>query len=90
MKVLQSGVFARSIKKLHLNEKKALDRAVKKIIEKPEIGVLKVGDLSGVRVHKYKVKEKQFLLGYKIDRDQLVLTLLAIGHHENFYRDLKK
>lgn len=90
MKVLQSGVFSRTIKKLHPNEKKALDRAVKKIIENPDIGVLKVGDLSGVSVHKYKVKEKQFLLGYKIDQDQLVLTLLALGHHENFYRDIKK
>jgi len=90
MKVLQSGVFARSTKKLHSNEKKSLDRAIKKIIDKPGLGGLKIGDLSGVRVHKYKVKEKQFLLGYKIDEKHQILTLLALGHHENFYRDIKK
>jgi len=90
VRILQSGLFSRTVKKLHPNEKKALDRAVKKIIEDPEKGILKIGDLSGVRVHKYKVKEKQFLLGYQVDSDKLVLTLLALGQHENFYRDVKK
>jgi len=36
------------------------------------------------------MKEKQFLLGYKFDQDMVVLTLLALGQHENFYRDIKK
>ena len=90
MKILQSGVFSRRVKKLHANEKKALDRAVKRIVEDPEKGALKIGDLSGVRVFKYKVKEKQFLLGYQVDTAKRVLTLLALGQHENFYRDMKK
>ncbi len=44
---------------------KLLDNAVKKIIEKPDIGDLKKGDLAGVRVHKYKHANKQYLLGYR-------------------------
>ena len=90
MKVIQSGVFSRTIKKLKKNEKKALDKAVKKIIEKSDIGKMKKGDLAGVRVHKYKHANKQYLLGYRYDSGELLLTLLALGSHENFYRDLKK
>ena len=90
MKVIQSGIFARTIKKLHKNEKKAVDEAVKTIMESPDIGDLKVGDLSGVSVFKFKVSDKQFLLGYWYDDELLVLTLLALGSHENFYRDLKR
>ena len=78
MKVIQSGIFARTIKKLHKNEKKAVDEAVKTIMESPDIGDLKVGDLSGVSVFKFKVSDKQFLLGYRYDDELLVLTLLAL------------
>ena len=90
MKVLQSGIFSRTVKKLHTNEKKALDRAVKKIMDNPELGLLKTGDLGGVRVFKFKVKEKQYLLGYRLEQKQTALILLALGSHENFYRDIKK
>jgi len=90
MKIIQSGVFSRTIKKLKKNEKKALDKAVQKIVEKPDIGQLKKGDLVGVRVHKYKHANKQYLLGYRYNSDELLLTLLALGSHENFYRDLKR
>ena len=90
MKVIQSGVFSRTIKKLKKNEKKALDNAVKKIIEKPDIGQMKKGDLAGVRVHKYKHANKQYLLGYRYNKDESLLTLLALGSHENFYQDLKR
>jgi len=41
-------------------------------------------------VHKYKSNNIQYLLAYKIDHDELILTLLALGTHENFYRDLKR
>ncbi|MCW9012305.1 MAG: type II toxin-antitoxin system RelE/ParE family toxin [Gammaproteobacteria bacterium] len=90
MRILQSGVFARTVKKLHKNEKNALDKAVKKVVSDPNIGVLKKGDLSGVRVYKYKLSDKEFLLGYRFDEGEIVLTLLALGSHENFYRDLKR
>jgi hypothetical protein len=33
---------------------------------------------------------QQYLLGYTFDEQTMMLTLLALGGHENFYRDLKK
>lgn len=48
MKVVQSGIFSRTVKKLHKQEKCALERAVRKIINNPEIGDLKVSELARV------------------------------------------
>jgi mRNA-degrading endonuclease YafQ of YafQ-DinJ toxin-antitoxin module len=90
MKILQSGHFSRAAKKLHQQEKKLLDDAVKALIENPEAGDVKVGDLSGVRVYKFKVNMDMMLLAYKHDKEANKLILLAYGSHENFYRDLKK
>ena len=89
MKVHQSGSFKRKLKKLPIDHKPALDRAVKKIVGKPNVGVLKKGDLAGVRVYKFKVKTLQYLLAYAHDSENEAVTLLALGPHENFYRDLK-
>lgn len=90
MRVEQSGVFKRRVKKLNVNEKKSLDNAVKAIIDDTEIGNLKIGDLSGIRVYKYKHKAQQHLLAYQIKDEGLILSLIALGTHENFYRDLKR
>ncbi|MCP4504021.1 MAG: type II toxin-antitoxin system RelE/ParE family toxin, partial [Deltaproteobacteria bacterium] len=59
-------------------------------IDDPDIGDHKIGDLSGVSVYKFKVGVKQYLLAYQYDDEQIILTLIALGAHENFYRDLKK
>lgn len=90
MKILQSGYFSNSIKRLHRQEKKLLDEAVKALIENPETGDLKIGDLAGIRIYKFKVNLNEMLLAYKYSKESAVLTLLAYGSHENFYRDLKK
>jgi mRNA-degrading endonuclease RelE of RelBE toxin-antitoxin system len=88
MKIFQTGSFRRKVKKLHAAEKSALDKAVKKIVRTPELGDLKKGDLAGVRVFKFKVKAQQYLLAYTHDGELMLVTLLAIGTHENFYRDI--
>ncbi|USD32040.1 MULTISPECIES: type II toxin-antitoxin system RelE/ParE family toxin [Vibrio] len=89
-KVEQTRSFQKTVKKLHANQKKDLDKAVKEVIEKPDIGERKKGDLSFLRVHKFKMAKQLTLLGYKYDEDgTLTLTLMALGSHENFYRDLK-
>lgn len=90
MKILQSGIFRRTVKKLHQQEKLKLDEAVKAIVENPEIGELKVGDLAGIRVHKYKQNTQQILLAYTYQDEADELLLIAHGTHENFYRDLKR
>lgn len=89
MIVNQTSSFKRKVKKLNKTEKSALDDAIRNIINDPNIGEMKVGDLAGVQVHKYKVKSQLYLLAYLYD-GTLTLTFIEYGTHENFYRDLKK
>lgn len=89
LSVIQSHSFKKAVKKLHKNQKADLDDAVRAIIDNPDLGVQKVGDLSSIRVYKFKMLKQLTLLAYQIDDGQLVLTLLMIGTHENFYRDVK-
>jgi mRNA-degrading endonuclease RelE of RelBE toxin-antitoxin system len=86
--IIQSPLFAKHKKKLQKNQIKDLDNAVKMIFENPDIGDMKVGDLQGVCVYKFKSRNKQILLAYEVDLN--TLNLYAFGSHENFYRDLKK
>lgn len=66
-----------------------MDKTVKLIIEKPELGEKKKGDLAYLRVYKFKMVNQEVLLGYSYQEDELILELLALGSHENFYRDIK-
>jgi len=53
-----------------------------------EVKEEKKGDLAGVFVYKFKMHHQEILLAYEwIPRERL---LLALGVHENFYRDLKQ
>jgi mRNA-degrading endonuclease RelE of RelBE toxin-antitoxin system len=91
MKIIQTPTFARQIKKLHANQKKDLDDAIKEIAKDPTIGESKKGDLATVRVYKFKMTKQLTLVAYEWHQDTLQLViLLAFGSHENFYRDLKK
>ncbi|NAO97863.1 hypothetical protein E0L35_15995 [Halomonas sp. ATBC28] len=42
------------------------------------------------RVHQFKMNEQLTLLGYSFDDGALVLELMVLGSHENFYHDLKR
>ena len=90
MQILQTNVFKKAVKKLQLNQKKELDKAVKAIVAEPSLGQTKKGDLAGVRVYKFKMEKQLTLLAYSYENQTIILTLLALGSHENFYRDLKK
>ena len=87
MKIIQSRSFERKVKKFGKQEKKALDKQILKIAENPSIGAEKRGDLRGVYVHKFKIKNTQYLLSYRLLETDL--ELMMIGPHENYYRDLK-
>ncbi len=89
MKILQSPTFIKSVKKLHPNQKKSLDKAVRDIAENPESGTPKVGDLAGIYIYKFKISSLQWLLAYRIV-SKVEIKLLVLASHENFYRDLKK
>lgn len=86
--IIQSPIFAKQKKKLHKNQLKDLDKAVKIIFEDPDIGDMKVGDLQEIRVYKFKSMNNQIRLAYGVDSQ--TLHLYAFGSHENFYRNLKK
>ena len=87
MKVYQSGSFAKKVKKLNKKEKEVLDKEIRSIIKNPSIGSEKKGDLRGIFVHKFKIKQSLYLLSYRIFDENL--ELIMIGPHENYYRDLK-
>ncbi len=89
MKILQTNRFAKAVKKLHKNQKEELDKAIKAISNDPDIGEEKLGDLAGVKVYKFQMQKQLTLLAYVYNEAQITLTMLAIGSHENFYRDLK-
>lgn len=89
-KVLQTSSFKKAAKKLRKNQKQDLDNAVKALIENPLLGEPKKGDLSFMRVYKFKMVKQLTLLGYSYEDGTVVLELLTFGSHENFYRDAKK
>lgn len=89
MQILQTPSFTKTVKKLHPNQKKSLDDAVRAIVQNPALGEAKKGDLAGIHVHKFKMQNQLTLLAYSYQEDIITLTLLALGSHENFYRDLK-
>ncbi|HIJ85742.1 MAG TPA: type II toxin-antitoxin system RelE/ParE family toxin [Magnetococcales bacterium] len=90
MRILQSCLFKNAVKRLHANQKCDLDEAVRAIAADPVIGEAKVGDLAGVRVFKFKMTHQSTLLAYEYEDAEGSLRLLALGSHENFYRNLKR
>lgn len=89
MRILVSPTFARAVKKLHRDQKAELDDAVRAVADNPLLGEAKVGDLAGVRVFKFRMTNQLCLLAYT-QVDEETLELLALGAHENFYRNLKR
>ena len=89
MEIIQSRIFSNALKKLHKNEALDVDNAIQAIIADPFIGTQKKGDLSGVYVYKFSMVRHQMLIAYEYDQDIIRIMFLAIGSHENFYRDLK-
>ena len=86
--IIQSPVFARQKKKLHKQQIKDLDKAVKHIFNVPTTGDMKTGDLQGVQIYKFKSNNRQILLAYEVVGS--TLFLYTFGSHENLYKKLKK
>ena len=88
MQVLQQNSFKRAYKKLHAPQKQAVNDAVMAICENPNLGEQKKGDLANVYVYKFSSNTQLYLLAYTFD--PTTLTLILLGTHENFYRELKR
>ena len=82
MNIVQTPYFRRSYKKLQANQIKSVNDAIREILSDPSCGEEEKGDLVGVRVYKFRVLDKQFLLAYERKKD--TVFLLALGVHENF------
>ena len=89
MEVVQTRTFKQVVKKLTLKQKKELDDAVKIVLNNPYIGEQKKGDLNFLWVYKFRMNNQLTLLGYSYEDEIVTLNLLAVGSHENFYRDIK-
>jgi mRNA-degrading endonuclease YafQ of YafQ-DinJ toxin-antitoxin module len=91
MIVNQTNRFKKAYKKLHKNQLAGVNKAIRGIIDNIDIGEQKLGDLSWLRVYKFKMLGQLTLIGYSVQKsDEVVLTFVDIGSHENFCRDLKK
>jgi len=86
----QTPRFSRLYKKLGKRQLLALHEAMDLVIKNPQSGQQKSGDLSDLYVFKYKLGSEDWLLGYTIHSGKKIVTWHAIGHHENFYRDVKR
>jgi mRNA interferase RelE/StbE len=88
MIIIQSRSFEQRVKKFNQAQKMILDEQIRLILENPNIGDEKKGNLSEVYVHKSKIKTILYLLAYRFNEERLELVM--IGPHQNYYRDLKK
>lgn len=89
IQVLQTPSFKKAVKRLHPNQKADLDKTIKELIENPLLDEQKKGDFSFLRVYKFKMVKQPTLLGYSYQDEALVFELMALGSHENSYRDVK-
>jgi len=85
--IKQMPAFKKAYKKLHKQKKAKVNEAIYEIVKNPEIGEEKKGDLADVYVYKFKIHRQEILLAYEWNPQERLL--LALGVHENFYRDLK-
>ncbi|WP_223824935.1 type II toxin-antitoxin system RelE/ParE family toxin [Pseudomonas profundi] len=88
--VVQTRVFGNALKRLHANQKRDLDAAIRELVANPDLGEQKKGELAFLRVYKFKMVNQLTLLGYSYEEDAVVLYLLVLGAHENFYRDVRR
>ena len=89
-RILQTPSFKKAVNRLHSNQKDDLDTAIKLLMNDPMLGEQKKGDLSFMRVYKFKMVKQLTLLGYSYEDGAVILELITLGSHENFYRDVKK
>ncbi|SQD77839.1 type II toxin-antitoxin system RelE/ParE family toxin [Moritella yayanosii] len=86
--VYESRRFEKALAKLSEPQLKIVEDEIEKIIDDPELGEQKKGDLSHLRVHKFKMGNQLVLLGYSWLEDKIEIYLLQFGSHENFYKKI--
>ena len=87
--------FAPYVKKAHKPLQLAIEDEVEVVCEAPQIGEAKVGDLAGIRVHKFRFNRQEYLIAYRAPNEDaplefLIIDFYQVGVHENFYAELKQ
>lgn len=85
--VYMSRRFEKYFDSLTEAEQKEVDEQIELIMDNPEIGEKKKGDLDFLRVHKFRMNNQQYLLAYSWVEQKVEIYLLSMGSHENFYDD---
>ena len=67
-----------------------LDEVQAEILQDPHRGDRKRGALRQIWVEKFKAQNDQWLVAYIIDDKRDIVYFVAVGQHENFYRDLQR
>jgi hypothetical protein len=88
MRIYFKPSFRKFVKKQPRPFQLVIEDEVEKIVEDPELGVSKKGDLSDFRIHKFFYHKQTFLTSYRQWESDIVFYTL--GNHENFYRELKR
>lgn len=83
--VYETNRFKKTVDKLPEALQEEVEDQIDIILANPQIGELKKGDLSHLRVHKFRLNGQLTLLGYTWLEDKIELYLLHVGSHENFY-----
>ena len=81
--------YNRIKKKLPLPLRNQINLIEDEIALNPYLSERKKGDLKEVFVEKFSLLGEEYLLAYKVNEREKEVIFLAIGGHENFYRDLK-
>lgn len=93
--------FKNFVKKSHQPLKLAIEDEVENVCERPYDGELKVGDLAGFYVWKFRFNRQEYLIAYRpppkphgkpsdSEIEFLIVDFYKVGSHENFYDELKR
>jgi hypothetical protein len=87
--------FLQFVKNAHKPLKLAIEDAVDVVCTTPDIGEMKTGDLSGIRVYKFRFNRQEYLVAYRPPVHEsafefLIIDFYHVGTHENFYDVLKR
>ncbi|WP_174635138.1 type II toxin-antitoxin system RelE/ParE family toxin [Yersinia thracica] len=87
--IYESSRFSKALGRLSEQQLMVVEDQIELIMTNPEMGELKKGDLSYLRVHKFQLNNQLALLGYSWVEQKIELYLLSLSAHENFYQGQK-
>lgn len=81
---------AKQLRNLNNPVKDRIIEALEQIAENPFSGERLKGDLTAIYSYHLKVAGVEYRIAYQIKKQEILVIVLQIGTHENFYEELKK